>query len=450
MRKRGKHKKKRFRSKNNIRLFFMAIIIIFVCILIRNISKNNDSAYVVSLSNEIFSELDTSTYANIDTYIIYGTHFNLEGYLEIREEDYSVENAVVVVKNLSGEEIEIDTDYSFDDNQLTFSTIDEINTGLDLESLEVTDYFILLKLELQDDEVKYYSLSNDTEYGDLEYYTLTRNNQNNKIDVKFTTVDNLPFLLLNIETVSELPEDVYDVVIDPGHGGNNGGAVSGEYIESEIVLDCAYELKSQLEALGLKVLLTRDGTESPEEYTAYNIYDEDGRVTIANESHAKILISLHLNSNESDAVSGGVEVYASPNCDLTLAKMLADNIVETANTDYSGMESYREIDGVYIRTIELGEYKDILMIDGYNGIFDTIPYLFIIREIGGIATGAYADGTSSYYSENIYRNSNVGVEGYLIELGYMNVDEDLYNILENSDLYMQAIADSINEFYNIT
>ena len=73
----------------------------------------------------------------------------------------------------------------------------------------------------------------------------------------------------------------------------------------------------------------------------------------------------------------------------------------------------------------------------------------MIREIGGIATGAYVNGTNQSYGENIYRNSNVGVEGYLIELGYMNVDKDLRNILNNEDLYARAIADSIKSYYDL-
>ena len=104
--------------------------------------------------------------------------------------------------------------------------------------------------------------------------------------------------------------------------------------------------------------------------------------------------------------------------------------------------------GVYVRTIEV-ENRNSNTFRDYNGIYDSIPYLFIIREIGGIATGAYVNGSNSNYSENIYRNSNVGVEGYLIELGYMNVEEDLKNVLNNQGKYVKAISESINEFYNI-
>ena len=104
--------------------------------------------------------------------------------------------------------------------------------------------------------------------------------------------------------------------------------------------------------------------------------------------------------------------------------------------------------GVYVRTIEIEDRTSNTFRD-YSGIYDSAPYLFIIREIGGIATGAYVNGSNSNYSENIYRNSNVGVEGYLIELVYINVDEDLRNILRNREMYMKAITDSINDFYGL-
>ena len=444
--KRGKRNRK---NKILLRKAFMLGVIILMILLINNIIKGKDqeadSVETASITEEISNMIEKDIYANISRYIVYGTHLNLEGSIEFKV-DNLIDNAQIVAKSSSDEEIIIDTEYEYDDNILSFSTIEEINTGLNLETLETKDYIILLKVKFSNNQTKYYSLSNNSEYGNIEYYTLTRNNINNKININFTTLNDIPILKLDITPVNDLPEEVYDVVIDPGHGGSDGGAVLGRYTESEIVLDCANELKKQLENIGLKVLLTRDGTESSEEDTVYNIYDEEGRVTIANESHAKILISLHLNSTEEDISDGGVEVYAPTNCDLTLAKSLADNIVEKANTEYSQMENCKEEEGVYVKTIKI---KNTSYFRSYKGIFDDVPYLFIIREIGGIATGAYVDGKNGDYSENKYRYSNIGVEGYLIELGYINVNKDLNNILRNKNSYMEAITNSINEFYKI-
>ena len=448
-------KKRRYNKKqSSSRKIIIFIIIIVIIVLTYYVSANerqkNASVNAFSSINEIIDEIETNAYANINRYIVYGTHFNIEGDIDIHETN-SIDSVEVVAKTGSGEEIGIDTEYTHENNQVSFSTLKEINTGFDLESLKVEDYYILLKVRFSNNETKYYSLSNDTEYGNIEYYTLTRNHTNNRIYMDFTTINNIPVLGFHITTVNELPEDVYDVVIDPGHGGSDVGAINGRYMESEIALDCALELKKQLEAIGLKVLLTRDGTESEEEYTMYNIYDDDGRVTIANESHAKILISLHLNSNLSDNVDGGVEIYTSSNSDLTFAKKLADDIVTTANTPYSTNQTDKVEDGVYVRTIEIEDKKNETSFsrENYKGIFDSIPYLYIIREIGGIATGAYVDGTNKAYGVNEHRNSNVGIEGYLVELGYINVDKDLDNILENGNLYTQAITNSIANFYGI-
>ena len=459
MGKRGKHRKKRntVYLKRRIILLLALILIVFLIFMIVQ-KKDDESEEVLATAtiSKMTDIIDESFYANVSRYIVYGTHLNLEGDIDLPEDsevsaegetadkEENVKNAEVVARNVSGDEVAIKTTYTQENGKLSFSTLGEINTGLDLESLDVTDYCLLLKVQYENDETKYYSLVNNTEYKEpIDYYTLTRNGTNNKIFISFVSYGNISGLVLDVTKVAKLPENVYDVVVDPGHGGNDVGAVSGKYQESDIALDCALKLKTQLEKLGLKVLITRDGSET-DEYTTYNIYDDDGRVTMANESHAKILVSLHLNSNSEDISSGGVEVYAAPNSNLSLAKLFADNIVNTANTTYSQMQTYKEAEGVYVRTIEVDS-----SVKKYNGIFDSVPYLFIIREIGGIATGAFVDGTNPNYAANKYRNSNVGIEGYLIELGYINVDKDLKNILNNEDLYAKAIADSINSFYKI-
>ena len=40
----------------------------------------------------------------------------------------------------------------------------------------------------------------------------------------------------------------------------------------------------------------------------------------------------------------------------------------------------------------------------------------MLRETGGIATSAYVDGRNPSYGANMFYNSNIGVEAYLLEL----------------------------------
>ena len=256
----------------------------------------------------------------------------------------------------------------------------------------------------------------------------------------------------NVTQVSSLPDDVYDIAIDPGHGGKDKGAKSKDYTEAEIALKCGLDLKSKLENLGYKVFISRDGTESEDEDTANNMYSENGRVNILNKSKSKLLLSIHLNENIYSKKTGGVEIYAPSKCNLDFASKIAENIVNMANTHYSELKSFKASDGVYVRNFN---NADILAFNSrakknnyepYN-ITTSTPYLYIIRETGGISTGAFVDGRNKSYGKNNYYNSNIGIESYQIELGYMKIEDDLNNIINNYTKYMDAIVKSIQEKY---
>ena len=76
----------------------------------------------------------------------------------------------------------------------------------------------------------------------------------------------------------------------------------------------------------------------------------------------------------------------------------------------------------------------------YNISLDT-PYLYTIREVGGIATGAYVDGRNKDYSKNEYYDSNQGIECYQIELGYLKSDLDI--IQNEKENYIRGITEAI-------
>ena len=212
MEKRVKHKKIFYG-----RLIIFIFIILIIILINKIISVVNDGDYVQAFSSvgEISKDIEKDSYGNVSRYIVYGTHLNIEGDIELKESN-KIKNVQVVAKNTSGKEIGIPTTYTYEDEKLSFSTLDKINTGLDLEKLDVKDYYILLKITYSNNKGKYYTLKNDTEYKEpIEYYTLTRNKSNKRINISFITVDNVPYLGLDITKVSNFPEDVYDVVIDP-------------------------------------------------------------------------------------------------------------------------------------------------------------------------------------------------------------------------------------------
>ena len=86
-------------------------------------------------------------------------------------------------------------------------------------------------------------------------------------------------------------------MIDAGHGGHDPGAVGAKSQEKDIVLTLALKLGKMIESnfSDVKVIYTRKTDEFIELYR---------RAQIANEIHADLFISLHVNAVENKAVSG--------------------------------------------------------------------------------------------------------------------------------------------------
>jgi N-acetylmuramoyl-L-alanine amidase len=90
------------------------------------------------------------------------------------------------------------------------------------------------------------------------------------------------------------------VVIDPGHGGSQLGAVGPNGLqEKDLVLDIAVKLGAQLRLAGLKVVYTRDKD-------VFMSLPE--RAEIANRAKADLFVSLHANSSP-DPTARGSETY---------------------------------------------------------------------------------------------------------------------------------------------
>ncbi len=174
------------------------------------------------------------------------------------------------------------------------------------------------------------------------------------------------------------------------------------------------------------------------------MYDEDGRITIACKSRAKLMISFHINNGVKNL--NGLEIYSPSKSNLDFAKDMANKIKEYSSINYSNNNSFKKADGVYVRNFTKSVIKDFENTanrkgyEPYNISLDT-PYLYTIREVGGIATGAYVDGRNKLYSKNEYYNSNQGIESYQIELGYFKND---LNIIQNEkENYIRGIVEAI-------
>ncbi len=426
----------------NWKLIFISIIILLFLLLLLFYSFNKiNNIYYPSVQEKL---------ATINNYYIYGHFFNIEGLLDKKVDKTQIKDVTII---LHSEYLDIywDAIYQINEENIYFKISREINSGINLDHIAVGRYFLILKLYYIDNRVEYYSFMNNTRYGDLDYYTITNNDKNNYITIEFNSINNQSFLELNV-TETNLPHYVYDIVIDPGHGGIDSGAVVNNIHESLIVLDIAIKLKEELEKMGLKIKLTRTGNYNPGG-DGVDPYYEIGRVNIPNNARAKYFFSIHLNSAPYKMKKGGVEIYSPPNSNLILPKLMASNIVKYAKTRYSPNNLNKKSDGVYVRTYNEEEIKkDILEAKKNNympyKITTNTPYHYIIRETGGIVTGAYIDGRNKKYHKNIYYDSNIGVESYLIELGFMVNSFDINNMIHNQNGYVLGIIEGVKAFLN--
>ena len=375
---------------------------------------------------------------NLDEIIVYGTHLSLHG------TSVNDENLDLVLYN--GDFLAYDI--NIDDNEFNVSNL--LNEGIDLEKIPVGTYCAFLRSSTKDDNDKdvyrYYIIKNNTEYKETEYYTFS--NVRNKILI--STDDYYETMMFDVSENKE--KDVYDVVIDPGHGGMDSGASKNGTREADYTMKIAMNLKKKLEAKGVTVKLTREEDQLSSNETLPD-YGTHGRAVISHEVHAKYVFSIHLNSNSYASVHG-IEIYTPDNINYDFANSLASNVVSMADTAYSTNRVNRVSNGIYTRTFTESDIADSLAeyekknLKAYE-MTTKSNYYFMIRETGGIMTGAYVDDRNAPKRlGNPYYKSNIGSETYLLELAYLTNTSDIENITNNMDKYTDAIVKSFMPIFN--
>lgn len=423
--------------------FILFTFIFFIIFFIYFFNKNESVILSTNIIDSTFySKINTEdNFAVINNYYLYAQYLNIDGYLNIEFNDITSINLLVH----GNSDYRLTLNYELNDG-VYFNSSTIINDGLYLDNFDDGNYFLYLEVITNHDNY-YYNFSNYTKYLTTNYYSISTNNYCQYLNFNFENN-----FILNIETI-EKPDEVYDIVIDAGHGGIDTGAIGLNDYEKNINLYYALEFKEKLEKLGLKVKLTRENDIFDNNY--FPTYGEDGRISIIYESYSKYNISIHCNSYYANSTISGLELYTAANIDYSFANDIVSNILDYTSISVSNNIAYYKVfEGIYTRLLDndtISQMNTEAYIDGFEPyyIYDNTSYYYIIRETGGIATYAYVDGRDPNYPANIYYDSNRGIESYLLELGYITQENDSYIIDNEQSQYIDALVDAFKNLLNI-
>ncbi|MED2737833.1 N-acetylmuramoyl-L-alanine amidase [Bacillus toyonensis] len=126
------------------------------------------------------------------------------------------------------------------------------------------------------------------------------------------------------------------LVVDPGHGGPYGGSV-GVANEEQVNLAISLKVKSKLESMGARVVMTRTAN-VPCTYAGYN-QDLTCRPALATKLGADAFISIHANSGGPSATGTETFWYNANRGDKKLATLILDELVKETGLNKRRVDS---------------------------------------------------------------------------------------------------------------
>ena len=141
------------------------------------------------------------------------------------------------------------------------------------------------------------------------------------------------------------------IVIDPGHGGEDGGAVSISNLpESGYNLEIALRLQELLHLFGYQTRMTRMADTSiytkGETIAQKKTSDLKERVRIVNETEGAILLSIHQNHFSSPQFAGAQVFYAQTDGSEDLANQIQRCLISSLNPE--SKRQIKQAENVYL------------------------------------------------------------------------------------------------------
>lgn len=423
-------KKPKRKIKWRIAIPFISLIVIVIYMVVNILfprpTRDEDikiCTYDADRSYALLSEEYEQTY-EVSDYFFYGENliFTKEKYTLNESDDLF--GKTILLRNLCN------------DKKMLFQLTQSIDQQIDLGELENGFYEVYVVNNLQE-----YRLVSKEAIEEV-FHTITRNEASKKVEIIATNnylkdkTLNYNYVYLNV-TSDIIQHDSYDILIDPFGGNNDDGyGVRWGYqinglSENDEMYNAALILKEKLEAYGFNVGITK--TEIDQQI---NTIGENSRAYLGYSKNAKLYINLQFNGSDYSSTNG-IEITHSLYSSSTLSNQIIHDLEKNVGLQGSLLYPGSIQNGVY----SAKTYGD----DG------TTPYDLnsVIRETGGVATGAGTMNETMQTKNAIATNNKNGMQALMVRLLYITNPLDYKLWIDDSESIMNSIADSIATYYQI-
>ena len=210
------------------------------------------------------------------------------------------------------------------------------------------------------------------------------------------------------------------VVIDPGHGGKDPGAVGKTKLyEKNVVLDISKSLKKELERKGIEVIMTR----SSDKFVSLG-----GRTGIANKNNADLFISIHANANKRRWIRG-FEIYhlSEATDDSSRALATAENsVLEYEEESFAKGAHTKDLDAIIWDLTLTENREESIELAGF--VCQEVSRKLKLKKLG-------------IKSARFYVLKGAKMPAVLVEVGYISNKWDEKNLKKSS--YKEKLARGI-------
>lgn len=244
----------------------------------------------------------------------------------------------------------------------------------------------------------------------------------------------IPFLLMGlIDSAFAQRSQTFTVVLDPGHGGKDPGAIGANSKEKDVVLSVAKKLGKKINDnhSDVKVLYTR---------TTDKFIPLDERPKIANEANAQLFISLHCNALDRRKRSPqGVETYI-------LGLHRSDDNLEVAKRENSVIVYEDNYETKY-QGFNPKEPESYIIFEFMSNKFLEQSLNFATLTQHELINGAKRKNRNVRQAGFLVLRET-GMPSVLIELGYIsNRDEEKYiNSTHGQDVLVNSIYNAFTKY----